>query len=200
MESPQTTESRPSLPYGFTPPSASGVWVLLSALVVVIGSLGAWVETPAGNIYGAQGIGWIGALLGGFALVASVVRILFNRASWPLVFVVFIGIGGFITAVFLWIALRTFGAASWIWNTVIAHWSSSNDLGRFHASTGWGLYLLLFGSLSLTISPLFLLASEGRAKLRQRSLRDRMTAAVDEPKQPASVSDGVSIAQRDSLL
>jgi hypothetical protein len=172
--------------------------------VVVIGSLGAWVETPAGNIYGAQGIGWIGALLGGFALVASVVRILFNRASWPLVFVVFIGIGGFITAVFLWIALRTFGAASWIWNTVIAHWSSSNDLGRFHASTGWGLYLLLLGSLSLTISPLFLLASEGRAKLRQRSLRDRVRdrakTAVDAPKHPADASDDVPAVQRDSLL
>jgi hypothetical protein len=87
---------------------------------------------------------------------------------------------------------------------VIAHWSSSNDLGRFHASTGWGLYLLLLGSLSLTISPLFLLASEGRAKLRQRSLRDRVRdrakTAVDAPKHPADASDDVPVVQRDSLL
>jgi hypothetical protein len=146
----------PVLPHRAGPAMRLGM--LVSAALVVVGSLGAWVESSVANVYGTQGLGWFGAAAGVLAAGLLSAGLRSQRVRWPLRISVVIGGAGLVVACFLATTLQVFGAGSWLWRTILTRWGPTAQIGDFHASTGWGVYMLALGSLGLMALPLFTLA------------------------------------------
>lgn len=126
-----------------------------SALLMVVGSLGVWVESSAGAIFGADGIGWIGAGLGIVAAFATAIVARFPPRRKMMIFAAAIGVAGVVSAWLLWCVLKLVDRGAGLVTSLIPDWEAKVLSVHSPVSPGWGLYLLFWASVCLTASSSF---------------------------------------------
>jgi len=131
----------------------SGGWVVVSLVLMVVGAFGPWVKVfGLVTIDGTDG-GRDGWVVIGAAAVAALPLVIYAMAhrKWLLVFPVLAGLAGAATAAYDISDISRLG-------------SGSVFGGSETFSTGWGIYLALVGSLSLTVASLVLMVRRRAAQ------------------------------------
>lgn len=128
-------------------------WAVVSLVLMVVGAFGPWVKVlGVFTINGTDG-GRDGWIVIGAAAVAAVLLLIYARArrKWLLVLPVLAGLVGAATAAYDISDISRLG-------------SGSVFGGSETFSTGWGIYLALVGSLSLTLASLVLMVRRRTAE------------------------------------
>lgn len=136
-----TTDTHPAFPQTAEAPSVKPLvlWIAASAAAMVVGALGPWAEVAdLVSVNGTEGDGWL--ILGAGLLAAALALpvLLKGTARRSLIIAAVVGALGAIIAAVDLADISSFAGGGSVFGGVV--------------DTGWGLYLALAGSISVSVA------------------------------------------------